>query len=115
MAVVTAPMVLIRDSTGKDHYFTQGSQIPSGLNDARVKELVKEGYLSGDGELEVDVPTSRSTVDEVRAYVIATGLAAEDEAKALKKPELLALIKGEQGEQGEPPADPPPADSTPEA
>lgn len=54
---VTAPLAVVRDESGAQHYFYQGAILPAGLDGEHVKLLVESGVVSKvEASDDVDVP-----------------------------------------------------------
>lgn len=73
---VTAPLVIVAndDKTSGDWYGYNGALVPAGWNDARCKQLVKEGML--ERVVEEAAPAAPDTVEAILAGV------GDDKAKA---------------------------------
>lgn len=72
---VKAALVIVPDEQGSFHHFYQGTVLPGGLDEKRVKELAKEGFLE-----KVETPTEVGpAADSVEGILAAVG---DDKAQA---------------------------------
>lgn len=102
---VSAPLVVVPDTTGSFHHFYNGTVLPDGLDEKRVKQLAKEGMLEKVDATEqpADGGSDKpATVEEILAAVgddKAKAQAALDEEKAGKNrktlvDKLAAVVNG---------------------
>lgn len=100
---VTAPLVVVPDTTGAFHHFYAGTVLPDGLDEERVKQLAKDGMLEK-AEQTADAGSDKpATVEEILAEVgddKAKAQAALDEENGAAKPrkglvgKLEAIVNG---------------------
>lgn len=50
--VVTAPLVIVPDETGRDIYLYRGAVVPSNADSKRVAQLVEEGMIASEADAE---------------------------------------------------------------
>lgn len=67
--------------------FKVGDNYPNDTAEERLNLLIAKGYIvEGAGK-----PTEKNTVDEIKKYLTANGIAFDE---SVKKADLLALVEG---------------------
>lgn len=95
--VAVAPLVVVKDVAGVDHYVYAGQPLTAVIPVERLKQLVAEGKLaevsqkprSDDVEVPTERPAKNATVAVWRAYAARVGVDTE----GLKKDELIEAVE----------------------
>ncbi|WP_162786778.1 hypothetical protein [Janibacter anophelis] len=97
--VAVAPLVVVKDVAGVDHYVYAGQPLTARIPDERRKQLVAEGKLvevdledptpAQDVEVPTERPTKSAKLDVWRAYASALGV----DVDGLRKDELMAAVE----------------------
>lgn len=107
--VAAAPLVIVKDVVGVDHYLYEGQPLTVEIPGERRKQLLAEGKLAeaaplvqaivadsiAAGEVQVERPAKSATVAVWRSYAKTVGLADED-IDGLKKNELVDAVTAQE-------------------
>ena len=86
---VKVPLVIARDTEGKDRYLYRGAIVPSDVPPAEVQRLVDGEFLGQVGGEPATTPARSAVKADWVAFAVAQGMDKAD-AEKLKKEELLA-------------------------
>lgn len=103
---VTAPLVVVKDVAGVDHYFYRGQVITASVDQDRLAALAEQGLVAGAAAAEVDGPPAKSAkkADWV-AYAVSQGV-SEAEAKSSSKEDLIDALSEPPGAEQPPAGEP---------
>ena len=95
---VTAPVVVVRDESGAQHYFYEGAVLPAGLDGDHVKLLLDDGLV---GEVEASAedaevsgpPAKAAPKADWEAYARSQG-ATDADLEGQTKEDLVANYGG---------------------
>ncbi|WP_435199565.1 hypothetical protein [Janibacter sp. GS2] len=108
-----APLVVVKDVAGVDHYVYEGQPLTAMVPDERRKQLLAEGKLvevetlavavpvEADDTVLAERPAKNTKVEAWRAYAQSIGF-SEVDLEGLKKPDLIeAVIAAEEDDSSD--------------
>lgn len=96
--VVKAPVVKVSIGSPGGNRIARilraGATVPEGVHDDQLKALVDRGLIEKVVTAGDEVPNKSAKVGEWRSYVVAAGLATDEQASKATKEDLIKLVDG---------------------